>query len=74
MKLLNYEITFEHLVILVAILYILMFIIKTKERFEQDQDKEESKNKPNRDKACSQQSINYSHLHYVFNSPPVPRR
>jgi len=34
MELLNYEITFEHLIILVAILYILMFIIKRKEGFE----------------------------------------
>lgn len=35
MELLNYEITFEHLIILVAILYILMFIIKKKEGFEE---------------------------------------
>lgn len=70
MKLLNYEITFEHLVILVAILYILMFIIKTKERFDQ----EESTEKPKKDKVCSQESVNYGHLHYVFNSPAVPRR
>ena len=26
------------------------------------------------DKACSQQSINYGYLHYVFNSPAVPRK
>lgn len=71
MQILNYEITFEHLVILVAILYILMFIIKTKESFDQ----EESKDKPpQKDKACSQASINEGYLHYLFNSPPVPRK
>jgi predicted Holliday junction resolvase-like endonuclease len=37
MELLNYEITFEHLIILVAILYILMFIIKRKEGFETEE-------------------------------------
>jgi hypothetical protein len=37
MELLNYEITFEHLIILVAILYILMFIIKKKEGFETEE-------------------------------------
>jgi hypothetical protein len=60
----KFEITFEHLVMLVAILYILMFIVKTKEGFDQTK----------QDKACSQESINYGHLSYMFNSPAVPRR
>jgi preprotein translocase subunit YajC len=69
----KFEITFEHLIMLVAILYILMFVIKTKERFDQAQEKQEEK-KQKIDKACSQQSINYGYLHYVFNSPAVPRK
>ena len=39
----KFEITFEHLIMLVAILYILMFVIKTKERFDQAQEKQEEK-------------------------------
>jgi hypothetical protein len=72
MKLLNYEITFKHLIMLVAILYILMFIIKTKERFETEiESKDVQKQKS---KACGQESVNSGYLHYVFNSPLVPRR
>lgn len=72
MKLLNYEITFEHLIMLVAILYILMFIIKTKESFETEMESKDTQKQ--KSKACSQESVNYGHLHYVFNSPLVPRR
>lgn len=88
MKLLNYEITFEHLIVLVAILYILMFIIKRKESFEtdlelQNKKQQQLKNKQEQQlknmirqktKACGEESINQGFLHYAFNSPAVPRR
>ena len=90
MELLNYEITFEHLIILVAILYILMFIIKRKEGFETEEvellknkQQQELKNKQElqlkniiqqKTKACREESIDQGFLHYAFNSPAVPRR
>jgi len=90
MELLNYEITFEHLIILVAILYILMFIIKRKEGFETEEvellknkQEQELKNKQElqlkniiqqKTKACREESIDQGFLHYAFNSPAVPRR
>jgi hypothetical protein len=81
MELLNYEITFEHLIILVAILYILMFIIKRKEGFETEvelktkQEQQQLKNIiQQKTRACREESINHGFLHYAFNSPAVPRR
>lgn len=60
------KLTVEHLVMLVAILYIGSFMLRAKETFEQT--------KPRKDKLCGQLSINEAHMGYVFNSPPVPRR
>jgi hypothetical protein len=49
-----------------------MFIIKTKERFETEIESKDAQKQ--KSKACGQESVNYGHLHYVFNSPLVPRR
>lgn len=70
MKLFKYEVTFEHLIMLVAILYVIFFFMQKREKFEQESKTETVK----KDSRCGEESINYGYLHYVFNSPAVPRR
>lgn len=61
---LSIDLTVEHLIVLVAILFILYFMMTTskkiKEQFEQI-----TNSKP-KDRACAQESINYAFLDYVF--------
>ena len=71
MKLFKYEVTFEHLLMLVAILYVIFFFMQKRENFEQEQSKKEDVKKDSR---CGEESIDYGYLHYIFNSPAVPRR
>jgi hypothetical protein len=61
------EITIEHLIMLVAILFILSFLLKAKETFEAGDQKPKSK-------ACGQESVNYGFQHYIFDSPKTPAR
>ncbi len=63
------EITIQHLLILVVILFFIQFIFSNKENFEETKEKENKK-----DKECGQKSVNYGVLHYVFNSPKTPAR
>lgn len=71
MELLNYKVTFEHLLMLIAILYVIFFFMQKREKFEQEQSKTETIKK---DSLCGEESINNGYLHYIFNSPAVPRR
>lgn len=78
MKIFNKEITFWHLITLVSILYILLTLIKVKENFVEMMSNvinditKQNNTKP--DKACSQKSVNYGYLSYIFNSPQSPQR
>jgi hypothetical protein len=66
---LNIDITIEHLAMLVAILFIIYFMMTSKEHFEQITN---SNSKP-KDRACAQESINYAFLDYVFGGVKSPR-
>jgi hypothetical protein len=63
------DITIEHLVMLVAILYIIYFMMTAKENFEQIT----NLNSKPKDRACGQESINYAYLDYVFGGIKSPR-
>lgn len=65
----KFNITVEHLVMLVAIFFIASFIMQNKEKFEQNLEKKDK----TKTKDCGQKSVNYSVLHYIFNSPSSPR-
>lgn len=54
------KINIEQLVMLVAIFFIIYFMINIKETFEQLSPKEKSK------KECSQKAINDGYNHYIF--------
>jgi hypothetical protein len=62
------EITIQHLLFLVAILFLANYIFQKKESFENSSETNK------KDKACGQESINYGFLHYIFNSPKTPAR
>lgn len=66
----KFDITIEHLVMLVAVLYIASFIMQTKEAFDSLVEKNDTTNT----KECGQKSVNYNILDYIFTSPSVPRR
>jgi hypothetical protein len=61
------DITIEHLIMLVAILYIIYFMMTAKENFEQ------IINSRPKNRSCSQESINNAHLNYVFGGIKSPR-
>ena len=61
------DITIEHLAMLVAILFIIYFMMTAKENFEQ------INSKP-KDRSCAQESINYAYLDYVFGGIKSPRQ
>lgn len=65
----NFNLSVEHLVMLVAIFFIISFITQTKEKFDQLVEKKDT----TKTKDCGQKSVNYSMLHYIFNSPASPR-
>jgi hypothetical protein len=63
------DITIEHLAMLVAILFIIYFMMTAKENFEQITN---TNSKP-KDRACAQESINYAFLDYIFGGIKSPR-
>lgn len=70
MEIFTYKITFTHLLMLIAILYIIYFLMQKKERFEEVNYKTAVK----KDSRCGEESINSAYLNYMFNSPQVSRR
>lgn len=67
------KVNIEHLVMLVAILFILFFILNIKENFQSEDNNNQNENVKPRDKTCGQESVNYGFLHYIFNTLQSPR-
>jgi hypothetical protein len=63
------EITIQHLLMLITVLFVLSFLLQKKEKFESEAENAKPKNK-----ACSQQSVNYGFQHYIFSGPKLPAR
>lgn len=63
---LSIDLTVEHLIALVAILFILYFMMTTSKKIKEQFEQITNSNSKPKDRACGQESINYAFLDYVF--------